>query len=93
MFQKTLELLERYGIHPFHVTVTISASSDGEYINWNVTNNYSTSPEQMVRLQQLHTDLDMVEKGSELILEDDFELYNILCKAITKAPKSFTRHL
>lgn len=89
--QKTLELLERYDIHPMMVEVTANLSPDGEHYILNITDNFGTSPERLEKLQQLYKDLG-IEETKSIITEGHHDLYDILCAAIEKAPKSFTRY-
>ncbi len=94
--QKTLELIERYGLTPMDIRVQmyLPLGSDGLHhwkVDWHDEMPAERLEKVMERMQRLHSDLDIEATDGEIIVEDQLDLYNMLCDAIAKAPKSFTR--
>ena len=95
LYQKTLELIERYDLTPMDVRVQVYSSDHLHH--WQVDWHDEMPPERlekvMERVQQLHTDLGLEATSGEIVVKDALELYDVLRNGIAKAPKSFTRHL
>lgn len=103
-YGKTLELLDRYGIRPTSVDVGLRTGTDDNCILWGLfdkTRDYPnessfdlviTDPEQHEKVKRLYADLGGglgIDDVEALRFSNYTELYNKLCDAIEKAPKSF----
>lgn len=92
VFQKTLELIDRYGIKPKNVSfdafLVRTDNFDEEY-HWHLSSHLGTPPEQLERLERLYADLGIQDTNGKIVVDDAINIHDILYEAIEKAPKSF----